>query len=69
MRLDLPIQPFFGAATLSLPIPPALGWWDQPRELRESRLRFSLIVTVQGPGVYAAIRPRVEVPVEALVTA
>jgi hypothetical protein len=43
---------------------PVLGWWDQRRELRESLLKFSLIVTVRGAGVYAAIKPRIEVPVE-----
>lgn len=45
-------------------IVPVLGWWDQRRELRQNRQRFSLVVTVRGAGVYAAIKPRVEVPVE-----
>lgn len=43
---------------------PVLGWWDQRRQLREQELRFSLAVSVFGPGVYAAIKPRIELPVE-----
>ena len=39
---------------------PVLGWWDQRRPLRHQEMRFSLIVSVFGPGVYAAIKPRVE---------
>ena len=27
-------------------------------------MRFSLLVSIFGPGVYAAIKPRVSVPVE-----
>jgi hypothetical protein len=27
-------------------------------------MRFSLLVSVFGPGVYAAVKPRVEVPIE-----
>jgi hypothetical protein len=46
---------------------PVLGWWDQRRHLKEQGMRFSLIVSVFGPGVYAAIKPRVEVPVEAAI--
>ncbi len=42
---------------------PVLGWWDQRRHLKEQGMRFSLIVSVFGPGVYAAIKPRVEVPI------
>lgn len=38
-----------------------LGWWDQRRDLRTQELRFSLIASVTGPGVYAAIKPRVEI--------
>ncbi len=41
-------------------IVPVLGWWDQRKALREQAMNFSLIVTVLGPGVYAAIKPRVE---------
>lgn len=43
---------------------PLLGWWDQRRQLRELGMRFSLIVSVFGPGVYNTIRPLVEVPIE-----
>jgi hypothetical protein len=49
-------------------IVPVLGWWDQRRNLKTQDMRFSLTVSVFGPGVYAAIKPRVEaealVPVE-----
>ena len=41
-------------------IVPVLGWWDQRRALRTEVLRFSLVVSVFGPGVYAAIKPRIE---------
>lgn len=41
-------------------IVPVLGWWDQRRALRQQEMNFSLIVTVLGAGVYAAIKPRVE---------
>jgi hypothetical protein len=43
---------------------PVLGWWDRRRELRQQQMSFSLIVSVFGPGVYAAIKPLIEVPVE-----
>jgi hypothetical protein len=46
---------------------PVLGWWDQRRQLREQQMRFSLVVSVFGPGVYAEIKSRIEVPVEAIV--
>jgi hypothetical protein len=42
---------------------PVLGWWDQRRDLMTLEMRFSLLVSVFGPGVYAAIKTRVEVPV------
>jgi hypothetical protein len=49
-------------------ITPVLGWWDQRQALREQGMQFSLVVSVLGPGVYAAIKPRIEaeatVPVE-----
>jgi hypothetical protein len=41
---------------------PVLGWWDQNRDLRTESMNFSLVVTVTGPGVYAAISPRLTVP-------
>lgn len=41
---------------------PVLGWWDQRRQLREQELRFSLVISVFGPGVYAAIRQKIELP-------
>lgn len=46
-------------------IVPVLGWWDQRRNLKTQNMRFSLTVSVFGPGVYAAIKPRIEA--EALV--
>jgi len=47
-------------------IAPVLGWWERRRELRTQEMRFSLVVSVAGPGVYAAIQPRVELaaPIE-----
>lgn len=39
---------------------PVLGWWDQRKLLRAQEMKFSLVVSVFGPGVYAAIKPRVE---------
>lgn len=36
---------------------PVLGWWDQRQALKQQELRFSLIVSVLGPGVYSAIKP------------
>ena len=41
-------------------IVPVLGWWDQRRTLRTQEMHFSLVVSIFGPGVYAAIKPRVE---------
>lgn len=41
-------------------IVPVLGWWDQRRSLKTQNMRFSLTVSVFGPGVYAAIKPRIE---------
>jgi hypothetical protein len=47
---------------------PVLGWWDARRALKTQEMRFSLVVSVLGSGVYAAIKARVEaaatVPVE-----
>lgn len=40
-------------------IVPVLGWWDQRRTLKTEEMRFSLLVSVFGPGVYSAIQPRV----------
>lgn len=42
-------------------IVPVLGWWDQRKALRTLEMRFALVVSVFGPGVYAAIKPKVEV--------
>ena len=44
---------------------PVLGWWDQRRQLRTQNLQFSLVVSVFGPGVYAAVKPRVEAAAQA----
>jgi hypothetical protein len=30
---------------------PVLGWWDQRRTMKQQEMRFSLIVSVVGPGV------------------
>ncbi len=42
-------------------IVPVLGWWEQRKALKFQEMKFSLVVSVFGPGVYAAIRPRVEI--------
>jgi hypothetical protein len=42
-------------------IVPVLGWWDHRKALRTQTMNFSLVISVFGPGVYAAIKPRVEV--------
>jgi hypothetical protein len=42
-------------------IVPVLGWWDQRKPLKTQEMKFSLVVSVFGPGVYAAIKPKVEV--------
>lgn len=42
-------------------IVPVLGWWEQRKALKTQDLRFSLVVSVFGPNVYAAIKPHVEV--------
>jgi hypothetical protein len=39
---------------------PVLGWWEQRQSLKMEELPFSLVVSVRGPGVYAAIKPRIE---------
>jgi hypothetical protein len=44
-------------------IVPVLGWWEQRKALRFQEMNFSLVVSVFGPGVYAAIKPRVETSV------
>ena len=33
-----------------------LGWWNQRQSLKTQEMRFSLVVSVFGPGVYTAIR-------------
>ena len=43
---------------------PVLGWWDQRKFLKEQIMNFSLVASVCGPGIYSAIKPRVELPVE-----
>lgn len=49
-------------------IVPVLGWWEQRKVLRMQEMKFSLVVSVFGPGVYAAIKPRIEpeaaIPIE-----
>jgi hypothetical protein len=42
-------------------IVPVLGWWEQRKALKTQEMKFSLVVSVFGPGVYAAIKPKVEV--------
>jgi hypothetical protein len=39
---------------------PVLGWWDKRPNLKTQEMRFSLIVSIFGPGVYAVIKQRVE---------
>ena len=39
---------------------PVLGWWDQRKPLRTQEMPFSVVISVFGPGVYAAIKPKVE---------
>ncbi|MDP3207524.1 MAG: S8 family peptidase [Rhodoglobus sp.] len=41
-------------------IVPVLGWWDQRKALKTQQMDFSLLVSVFGPGVYAAIKPKIE---------
>ncbi len=48
-------------------IVPVLGWWNQRKQMTERTMRFSLVVSVFGPGVYAVIKPKVELPVAASV--
>ena len=38
---------------------PVLGWWDQRRPLKTQEMHFSLVVSIFGPDVYSAIKPRV----------
>ncbi|HEX3581058.1 MAG TPA: hypothetical protein VH087_04805 [Thermoanaerobaculia bacterium] len=45
-------------------IVPVLGWWDQRQSMKHEEMRFALVVSVFGPGVYGAIKPYVDVPVE-----
>lgn len=42
-------------------IVPVLGWWDQRKALKTQEMKFTLVVSVFGPGVYTAIKPEVEV--------
>ena len=46
---------------------PVLGWWDRRIQLKTEEMKFSLIVSVLGPGVYSSIKPRVEVSAEVVV--
>jgi hypothetical protein len=47
---------------------PILGWWDARRPMKTQEMRFSLVVSMIGPGVYVSIKPRIEaaaaIPVE-----
>jgi hypothetical protein len=40
---------------------PLGGWWAGRRDLATQSMRFSLVVSVFGPGVYDAIAPRIQV--------
>ncbi|MCC6560518.1 MAG: hypothetical protein IT478_04095, partial [Xanthomonadales bacterium] len=42
-------------------IVPVLGWWEKRKTLKQQELKFSLLVSVFGPDVYAAIKPKVEI--------
>jgi hypothetical protein len=53
--------------TKLIAIVPVLGWWDQRRHLKLQGMRFSLIVSVFGSGVYSAIKPLIELPIESLI--
>lgn len=44
-------------------VEPVLGWWGSRKTYQTERMNFSLIVSVFGPGVYAAIKPRIEASV------
>jgi len=44
-------------------IVPVLGWWERRRPLKYQEMRFSLIVSVFGQGIYATIKPLVEAQV------
>jgi len=44
---------------------PVLGWWDKRISLKAQEMQFSVVVSVFGPGVYAAIQP--EVGIESIV--
>jgi len=46
---------------------PVLGWWERRPALRTHEMRFSLMISIFGRGIYAAIKPKVEVPVEATI--
>jgi hypothetical protein len=48
-------------------IVPVLGWWDRRKALLTQEMDFSLVVSVLGPGVYAAIKPRVQLYVAPMV--
>jgi hypothetical protein len=41
-------------------VEPVLGWWESRKVYQTETMNFSLIVSVFGPGVYAAIKQRVE---------
>ena len=46
---------------------PVIGWWERRRELRTQEMRFSLVVSVLGPGVHAAIKVAVEAAAQSVV--
>jgi len=46
---------------------PVLGWWDQRRQLKEQGMRFSLVVSIFGPGIYSVIKPRLEAAATVLI--
>jgi len=49
-----------GTCNVSPGIAPVLGWREQRRALRTHEMKFSLIASAFGPGMTAAIKPRVE---------
>jgi hypothetical protein len=56
----------FLAGAKLLAVYPALGWWDRREDLKRASMRFSLIITVQGPGLelYNPIQTALAVEVE-----
>lgn len=48
-------------------IMPVYGWWDRHKKLKERGVKFSLVVSVIGPGVYSSIEPQISGAIESLI--